>query len=405
MSSLLAAAHAELPATIELRRDLHRHPELGNHLPRTQQAVLDQLAPLGLELRTGDALSSIVATLDTGRPGPTMLLRGDMDALPMDEDTDEDFRSEVPGAMHACGHDAHTSMLVSAARLLVDRADELSGRVVFMFQPGEEGHHGARIMLEEGLLDGLEDIRAFAIHQSPSVPSGMIATRGGPMLASADAFTVTVRGRGGHGSMPHQANDPIPVACAMVGAFQTMIGRRVDVFDPAVVTVGRIRAGSTDNVIPESAELVGTIRTVSERTRRHVHEELRRIVTGYAEAHGMTAVFDLDPGYPVTVNDHGAAARVREIAATLVGSDMVVEMPTPVMGSEDWSYVLAAVPGSMVFLGTGPPGIAYADIAPNHSNRMIIDESAMATGVALHVAVTLDELGRNRSRGLGSRSG
>ena len=215
---LLIAARAELPATIELRRDLHRHPELGNDLPRTQGAVLDALAPLGLDIETGDQLSSVVATLDTGRPGPTMLLRGDMDALPMDEDTDVEFRSEVPGAMHACGHDAHTAMLVSAARLLVDRSDDLTGTVVFMFQPGEEGMHGARTMLEEGLLHGRAVNRAFAIHQSPSIPSGMVTTRGGPLLASADVFTVTVKGRGGHASMPHQAADPVPVRRRVMAA-------------------------------------------------------------------------------------------------------------------------------------------------------------------------------------------
>jgi amidohydrolase len=391
-NDLLDAARAELPATVALRRDLHRHPELGNHLPRTQQVVLDALAPLGLDVRTGRSLSSVVATLDTGRPGGTMLLRGDMDALPMDEDTDVEYRSTVPGAMHACGHDAHTAMLVSAARLLVDRADELTGTVAFMFQPGEEGHHGARIMLDEGLLDGLDVTRAFAIHQSPTVPSGMVATRGGPLLASADVFTVTVRGKGGHASMPHHANDPIPVACAMVGAFQTMVSRRIDVFDPAVVTVTRVRAGSTNNVIPESAELLGTIRTTSEASRSRVQDELRRIATGYAEAHGMTAELDLDPGYPVTVNDHDAAAWVRQVAASLVGDDMVFEMPTPVMGAEDWSYVLQVVPGAMAFLGTSPPGVAYHEIAPNHSNRMVIDEDAMAAGVALHAAMALDEL-------------
>ena len=389
---LLAAARSELPATVELRRDIHRHPELGNHLPRTQGVVLDALAPLGLDVRTGDALTSVVATLDTGRPGGTMLLRGDMDALPMPEDTDVEYRSTVDGAMHACGHDAHTAMLVSAARLLVDRADQLTGKVVFMFQPGEEGHHGARIMLEEGLLDGLDVTRAFAIHQSPVVPTGMVATKGGPLLASADVFTVTVRGRGGHASMPHHANDPIPVACAMVAAFQTMVTRRVDVFDPAVVTVTRVRAGSTDNVIPESAELLGTIRTTSDRTRTLVQDELRRIATSYAEAHAMTAELDVDPGYPVTVNDHDAAAWVRQVAVGVVGDDMVFEMPDPVMGAEDWSYVLQKVPGAMAFLGTSPPGVAYADIAPNHSNRMVIDEDAMAVGVALHAAVALDEL-------------
>jgi hippurate hydrolase len=391
-TDLLAAARTELPDTVALRRDLHRHPELGNDLPRTQGVVLEALAPLGLDVRTGSSISSVVATLDTGRPGGTVLLRGDMDALPMDEDTDEEFRSEVAGTMHACGHDAHTAMLVSAARLLVERADQLTGTVAFMFQPGEEGHHGARIMLEEGLLDGLDVTRAFAIHQSPSIPSGMVATKGGPLLASADVFTVTVRGTGGHASMPHHANDPIPVACAMVGAFQTMVTRRIDVFDPAVVTVSRIRAGSTNNVIPETAELLGTVRTTSERTRAQVHDEIRRIATGYAEAHDMTAEIAIDDGYPVTVNDHDAAAWVRQVAAGVVGEPMAIEMSNPIMGAEDWSYVLQQVPGAMAFLGTCPPGVDFHRAAPNHSNRMVIDEDAMAVGVALHAAIALEEL-------------
>ncbi|HEX4903182.1 MAG TPA: M20 family metallopeptidase, partial [Acidimicrobiales bacterium] len=257
-AALLESARSLQPRTVALRRDLHRHPELGNDLPRTQGAVLDEIGDLGLEVRTGSSVTSVVATLDTGRPGGTVLLRGDMDALPMPEDTDLDFASEVPGTMHACGHDAHTAMLTSAARLLVDRSEDLSGKLVFMFQPGEEGHHGAKHMLDEGLLDGLHVTRAFAIHQSPSIPSGMVATKPGPLMASADEFVVEVVGRGGHAAMPHHANDPVPVACEMVGAFQTMITRRVDVFDPAVVTVGAVRAGTTDNVIPETARLVGT---------------------------------------------------------------------------------------------------------------------------------------------------
>jgi hippurate hydrolase len=321
-----------------------------------------------------------------------MLLRGDMDALPMHEDTEVEYRSEVAGAMHACGHDAHTAMLVSAARVLAERSDGLTGKVVFMFQPGEEGFHGARTMLDEGLLEGLDVTRAFAIHQSPSLPSGVVASRGGVLMASADVFTVTIRGKGGHASMPHHANDPVPVACAMVGAFQTMVTRRVDVFDPAVVTVARIRAGSTTNVIPETAELTGTMRTTSEQARGLVRAELERIATGYATAHGMSAEVVIDPGYPVTVNDHDADAWARQVAGRVAGEDMVVEMPSPIMGAEDWSYVLQRVPGAMVFLGTCPPDIELADAAPNHSNRMVIDEGAMAVGIALHAAVTLDEL-------------
>lgn len=392
-TALLDAARTELPDAVELRRDLHRHPELGVDLPRTQAAVLDALAPLDLDVRTGESLTSVVATLDTGRPGGTLLLRGDMDALPMNEDTDLDFRSVLDGAMHACGHDAHTAMLVSAARLIAERSDEFVGKVVFMFQPGEEGHAGAKIMLDEGLLDGLDVTRAFAIHQSPSIPSGMIATRGGTLLASADEFMVTVRGKGGHASMPHHANDPIPVACAMVGAFQTMVTRRVEVFDPAVVTVGRIRAGSTSNVIPETAELFGTIRATSARTRQLVLDEVQRIATGYADAHDMTAEYTTFGGYPPTVNDHDAATWVRAVAAGIVGEDQVMELPSPVMGAEDWSYVLQVVPGAMAFLGTCPPGVELHRAAPNHSNRMVIDEDAMAVGIALHTAVVLDELG------------
>ncbi|MCO8126467.1 M20 family metallopeptidase [Acidimicrobiia bacterium EGI L10123] len=391
-SDLLDAARAVQPDTVALRRDLHRHPEIGNDLPRTQGAVLDAIGDLGFDVRTGTSVTSVTATLDTGRPGGTMLLRGDMDALPMPEDTGLDYASEVDGAMHACGHDAHTAMLASAARLLADRSDDLTGKVVFMFQPGEEGHHGARHMLEEGLLDGINVTRAFAIHQSPSFPSGMVATKAGPLLASADEFVVEVVGRGGHAAMPHHANDPVPVACAMVGAFQTLVTRRVDVFDPAVVTVGSIRAGSTNNVIPETARLVGTIRAVSERTRSLVHAELERIATNIAAAHDMEVRFRIDAGFPVTVNDADAAAWVGDVARRIVDPDLVVEMPNPVMGAEDWSYVLQQVPGAMAFLGTCPPGQSWHTVAPNHSNRMVIDEDAMAVGVALYAATALDEL-------------
>ena len=388
--SLLDEARDLLPDTIEFRRRLHRRPELGLHLPETQAAVLETIDDLDLEIETGDECSWVVATLDSGRAGPTMLLRGDMDALPMPEDTGLDYSSEIDGAMHACGHDAHTSMLASAARILTGRRDELTGRVVFMFQPGEEGHHGARVMLDEGLLTGRDVTRAFAIHQTPSAPSGSVGTRPGPLLASADVFTVTVTGRGGHASMPHHAVDPVPIACEMVGAFQTMVTRKVDAFRPAVVTVAKIRAGTTNNVIPEEAVMVGTIRSVSEKSRALVHAELERIATHIALAHGATATFTIDPGYPVTVNDADSASWILDIAGGLVG-DGAQEMPSPVMGAEDWSYVLQQVPGAMAFLGTCPPGVPLSESAPNHSNRMVLDESAMAVGTALYAAAALDE--------------
>jgi hippurate hydrolase len=376
---------------ISLRRRLHRRPELGLLLPETQEAVVTALAGLDLSITTGSATTSVVAVLEGEHPGPTLLLRADMDALPMHEDTGLDFSSEVGDAMHACGHDAHVAMLVGAARVLADRRGELAGRIAFAFQPGEEGHHGARVMLEEGLLDGdAAPSAAFAIHITPTIPSGWIATRPGAFMASADVLRITVRGRGGHASMPHQALDPIPVACEIVGAIQAMVTRTVDAFDPAVVTIAKIEAGTTNNVIPERAELTGTIRAVSDRTRAQVLDGLRRLAEGIAGAHGADADVVVEEGYPVTVNDGGFAAFAEEVAQEVVGADSTVRMPSPVMGAEDFSYMLQRVPGAMVFLGASPgPGPA----APNHSNLMVLDEGAMAAGIAMHAAVALRHLG------------
>jgi amidohydrolase len=393
---LRAGARALLDDVVALRRALHRRPELGLDLPHTQERVLEALDGLPLTIRTGAAQTSIVADLDGDRPGPTVLLRGDMDALPMPEDTGLDYASEVDGAMHACGHDAHTAMLAGAARLLAARRADLAGRVRFLFQPGEEGHGGARIALDEGVLDaadGGEPVSwAFAIHQSPSIPSGMVTTRRGPILASADEIYITVRGRGGHASMPHHANDPVPVACEIVQALQTWVTRRVDVFAPAVLTIARIRAGTTTNVIPESARLDGTVRTVDPGVRDEAHAAVRRIAEHVAAAHDMTAEVTIDDGYPVTVNDAGAADEVLSTARWLLGDGLTVDMPSPVMGAEDFSYVTQQVPGAMAFLGTRPDGVRAQDVAPNHSNRMVLDESAMATGVALYAAAGLRRL-------------
>jgi hippurate hydrolase len=393
---LVAEAGDLLDDVVALRRDLHRRPELGLDLPRTQARVLEALDGLPLTIRTGERQSSIVADLDGARPGPTVLLRGDMDALPMPEDTGLDFSSEIDGAMHACGHDAHTAMLAGAARLLARRRGELAGRVRFLFQPGEEGAGGAAIALREGALDATDGGEAvswaFAVHQSPSIPSGLVASRPGPLLASADELHVTVRGRGGHASMPHHANDPVPVACEVVQALQTWVTRRVDVFTPAVVTIARVRAGTTTNVIPETARIDGTIRTVTPRVRSDAHAAIRRIAEHVALAHEMSAEVEVVDGYPVTVNDAAAAEDVLATARWLVGDDGAVAMPSPVMGAEDFSYVLEQVPGAMAFLGTRPAGVPAAQVAPNHSNRMVLDEDAMATGVALYAAVALRRL-------------
>jgi hippurate hydrolase len=401
LDGVLDSAGGQLDAAIELRRRIHSQPELGLELPTTQAAVLEALDGLPLTVTTGGTSSSVVAVLDGDRPGPTVLLRGDMDALPMPEDTGLDYASTVDGAMHACGHDAHVAMLAGAAKLLVARRGDLVGRVAFMFQPGEEGHHGAREMLDEGLLDlvatdGEPVSLAFAIHQSPSIPSGMITTKGRSIMASADELQITVRGRGGHASMPHHAADPIPIACEIVTAIQAMVTRRVDAFDPAVVTIAKIRAGTTTNVIPETATLWGTIRAVSEKTRSSVMSDLERLAQGIASAHGATAEVELSDGYPVTVNDDGAAAFALETATALLGAKATLEMPAPVMGAEDWSYVLQQVPGAMAFLGTRPAGVAPAAVAPNHSNRMVLDESAMAVGIATYAGVALRWLTEQR---------
>jgi hippurate hydrolase len=394
LDGVLEAAGGRLDDAVALRRRIHERPELGLDLPATQEAVLEALDGLPLGVTTGTTSSSVVAVLDGDAPGPTVLLRGDMDALPMHEDTGLDYASRDDGAMHACGHDTHVAMLASAAHLLAERRAHLHGRVALMFQPGEEGHHGARAMLEDGLLAtagaGAEPVSlAFAIHQSPTIPSGMVATRPGPLLASADELEITVRGRGGHASMPHHAGDPIPVACEIVTALQAMVTRRVDAFDPAVVTVAKIRAGTTTNVIPETARMWGTIRAISERTRNSVLEDVERVARGIAAAHGATAEVELTRGYPVTVNHGDAAAFALDTARALLGPSAAVELPTPVMGAEDWSYVLQEVEGSMAFLGTRPPGVPAHEVAPNHSNRMVLDESAMAVGIATYAAVAL----------------
>jgi len=387
---LLADAARVLPDVVDLRRRIHRAPELGLELPGTQAHVLEAIDGLGLDVRTGDTVTSVVADLAGDRGGPIVLLRADMDALPMPEDTGLEFASEIDGAMHACGHDAHTAMLVGAARLLADRRASLPGTVRLMFQPGEEGFHGARHMIEEGALTDVS--AAFALHVSPNLPSGTVWTKGGPLMASADELYITVTGKGGHASTPYLANDPMPVAAEIVQALQVLVTRRINTFDPVVITITQMKAGTTNNVIPETVELVGTLRGVSEAGRKQATESMNRLVEGIASAHDMRAELYVKRGYPVTNNDDESASFALRVARELLGSDAAGRMPTPVMGAEDFSYVLQQTPGAMSFLGVCPPGENPARAHACHSNRMMLDEDALRVGTALYAALAIEFL-------------
>jgi amidohydrolase len=393
-AGLLAEAKALQDQTVELRRKLHRHPEQGLDLPLSQAAIVAALDGLPLEIQLGKTSTSVTAVLRGGKPGRSILLRGDMDALPLQEDTGLEFASETDGTMHACGHDTHVAMLASAAKLLSAHVEELNGSIVFMFQPGEEGYHGARHMIHEGVLDaaGSRVERAFGLHIYNEASSGVVRTRRGPIMASADSFAVWVTGKGGHGSAPHQAIDPVPAAAEMVGALQTMITRRVSVFEPAVVSVTRIAAGTTTNIIPETAELEGTIRTLSEKTRALVRAEIPKVCEAIGAAHGCRVAVEITPGYPVTVNNDEVADHVLSLAGEVLGVRNAEKMADPVMGAEDFSYVLQRVPGAFAFLGGRPADVDAADAAPNHSNRVVFDEDAMANGVAMYAAFALDAL-------------
>ncbi|MBN8847731.1 MULTISPECIES: M20 family metallopeptidase [unclassified Sphingomonas] len=386
-----AIGAGELADVVALRRAIHAEPEIGNHCPRTTEKLKAALVGLPLEIHDSKTTTGFVAILRGGRAGQgsntrTVLLRGDMDALPMNEETGLDFASTVTGAMHACGHDAHCAMLAGAARALCARKEQLSGTVVFMFQPGEEGQHGARHMIEDGLLNIARPDAAFALHISPNAPAGLFIGREGPLLASTDTVHATIRGKGGHAAMPHDCLDPIPVACEIVGAVQTFIARRVPVSDPAVLTITKIHAGSAHNIIPDEVKLGGTLRTLSEATRGVMRAAFRQIATDIATAHGCTAEVEIDEGYPVTMCDPRATGLMRTLAGEISGEEGWSTMPSPMMGGEDFSYVLREVPGAMAFIGVAPEGSDPRTNPPLHNTKMTIDEATMAKGIAMHCA-------------------
>lgn len=386
MRHWIEAADALLPDMIDLRRAIHAEPEVGLQNPMTTAKAKAALAGLPLEYVEGPSTTGFVAILRGPANGRTVLLRGDMDALPMHEDTGLPFSSQIDNAMHACGHDTHVAMLVGAAHALCAQRDRLAGTVQFMFQPGEEGWHGARYMLDDGVIDPLPDA-AFALHVTPNIASGILAGRPGPLLAAADRIELTIKGRGGHASQPHDAVDPIPVACELVTALQVMMTRRIPAFDPAVLTIARITAGSTNNVIPETAFLEGTIRSFSEKTRANVREGLSRVVEHICAAHLCEADLRIIPGFPVTLCDDRAVTLARRTTKAMFGEEAWFEMPSPMMGAEDFSYVLQKAPGAMMFLGASPEGGDWRTCCALHSNRMVLDENVMARGAAMHCAI------------------
>lgn len=383
----------------KLRHELHRYPEIGLVLPRTQQTVLRELDGLGLEISQGESLSSVTAVLRGGGSGEraAVLLRGDMDALPVTEATGVDYASEINGAMHACGHDLHMTMLVGAARLLAAHRDELRGDVVFMFQPGEEGLDGASHMIREGVLDaaGRRVDSAYGMHvMSSKYPTGTFVTRPGTLMAASDQLEVTVHGSGGHGSQPHAGRDPITTAAEIISGLQTLVTRRFDIFDPVVVTVGVLNGGTKRNIMPDDAHFDATVRTFSAEARERISELAPRLCEHIAQAHGLEAEVAYREEYPVTVNAADHAAFAAEVAREVFGEERYYDLPDPESGSEDFSRVLDAVPGCYLFLGAAP-GEDYVGAPSNHSPRATFIDDVMSSGALLHAQLAIRALARD----------
>ncbi|MGH2615021.1 MAG: M20 metallopeptidase family protein [Thermomicrobiales bacterium] len=379
-----------MPGVIADRRDFHEHPELAYHEVRTAGIVEDRLRALGVEdIRTGIAQTGVTGLIRGKKTGAgrTVLLRADMDALPILEENDVEYRSQTPGVMHACGHDAHTAMLLGVTRLLMDRRDEFAGTVKVLFQPAEESPPGgAKPMIDAGVLEDPKVDAAFGLHIAQEQPVGVIMLRPGPAMAAADLFTIVIRGKGGHGAKPQDTIDPIVIGAQIVTALQTLVARAVDPTEEAVVTVGTFKAGEAFNVIPDTAELSGTVRTFNEKNRSFLEERIATLARGIAAAMGAEVEFSYTRGYPATVNDPEMTELVREEAARVVGEEGTRHAPLK-MGAEDFSYFLEAVPGAFWFIGSQNPerGLVWG----HHHPRFDLDEAALAIGMESMVNVAL----------------
>ena len=393
LNSSLLSPHSTLDLSweqdaIALRRDFHAHPELGYEEHRTAEIVAARLRSLGLDVRTGVGGTGVIGILrgagaPSGSHGPTVLVRADMDALPVEEQNGWEWKSATAGKMHACGHDAHMATALSVARLLAASQSTLNGTVKFMFQPAEEGGAGAGAMIDDGLLDDPKPDFALALHVWSDLEVGTVALKSGPVMASADQFTARIVGKGGHGAMPHQTIDPIVIASQAVMALQTTVSRNIDPLQPACVTVGKVWAGSAFNIIPGEALLEGTVRAFNETVRSTLERRCREIIEELPRAFGAVGEFEYEVGYPATVNDAGVTERVRGALQTELGAENVLEF-VPTLGAEDMSMVLQRVPGCYFFVGGRNAQIDA--IYPHHHPKFNIDERAIWIGARSMVA-------------------
>jgi amidohydrolase len=382
----------------ELRKRLHHEPEVGLDLPHTQEKVLEEIEGLGLEVSTGTGTTSVTAVLRGGARDEadpkTVLLRADMDALPVAEATGLEFAS-TNGSMHACGHDLHTAGLIGGARLLAQHRDRLRGDVVLMFQPGEEGWDGAGVMIKEGVLDaaGRRADAAYGMHVFSSMyPHGRFVSRPGTMMSASHHLSVVVRGQGGHGSTPHRAKDPIAATAEMITSLQTMVTRRFDIFDPVVITVGIIEGGTRRNIIPDTARFEATVRRFSEASAMRLREGIHDTVRGVAQAHGVDVDIDYHDEYPLTVNTAAEVDFSAEVVREVLGEDRYEEMSFPIAGSEDFSRVIDAVPGAFIGIGAVLPGLDHETSPTNHSPRADFDPAVLPDAAAIYAELAVRKL-------------
>lgn len=366
------------PTLRALRRDFHQHPELGFEEQRTAGIVARELTQLGLEVQTGVGQTGVVGLLSGDRPGPTVLLRFDMDALPVTEENDVDYRSQTPGVMHACGHDGHMAIGLGVARLLARRREQIRGALKFVFQPAEEGLGGAFAMIADGVLDDPRPDVALALHLWNHVHLGQVRVMSGPCMASSSVFTLSVKGKGGHGAAPHKARDPVLAAAHIVAALQSIVSRNVDPLESVVVTVGQFSAGSNFNVIPEIAELKGTVRSYDAETHRLIYRRILEMARNMATAFGCEAGMETVAMVPAVVNDPHVVDVVRAAATGIVGAENVIGGRD--MASEDMGHFLEEIPGCYFFIGSRNEEAGYH--FPHHHPRFDFDERALITGVA-----------------------